>query len=197
MSTLQDAVDQRLGEPPEAEVVEPEAPPLPPGEPPKVHDGSVLAQLRKRAAQLQQQKTVDLPIPGYEREGLFGRYRAVSITRVLEQNNVINPIMPEWFVAADVLATALQELLLRNTDGKLEPFAEGVTLRFDDDLVAALDLHPDQRNARGVLKALLGGGELGESRISTHFMRYQGWLMGGDGVVQEVADLAVGESPGQ
>lgn len=194
--TVTDAVQERLAqappeprepEPPDAEVVA------------EVVPGSVLAQLRARAAELTAQRTVDLPIPGYDALGLHGRYRAVSIAKVFGDANVANPLVPEWQVAADTLARALEQLLLLN-DGKLEPFAPGVTLRFDDDLVAALELHPEGRTARAVLKALLGGGELGESRISAHFMRYQGWLLGGgedDASVREVARDAVGESRGQ
>ena len=190
--TVTDAVQERMA----AQQPEPELPDADVVEPPEVAPGSVLGRLRTRAAQPSAQRTVDLPIPGYDGLGLHGRYRAVSIAKVFGDGNVVNPVMPEWTVAADTLARALEQLLVPNGDGKLEPFAPGVELRFDDDLVAALDLRPEARSARAVLKALCGGGELGESRISAHFMAYQGWLMSGADQVQEVARDAVGEPRG-
>jgi hypothetical protein len=206
---LQDAVDQLhngQAEPvQEADVVEePEVDgpePFAESDDDRIAPGSVLAQLRARARQLAERQTVDLPIPGYDDIGLVGRYTAISLARTLERSNTFNPVMPEWQVAADSLSRALVQLVIRDPEtGELEPFAPGVALRFDDDLVDALGLQPAARTAREVLKALCGGGELGESRISAHFMAYQGWLMGGadtgETPVQEVIDQTLGESRG-
>ena len=68
--------------------------------------------------------------------------------------------------------------------------------RFDDDLVEVLGLQPEARTARAVLVALMGGGELGESRVWAHYMQYQGWLMAGvngEPAESEVVSQAVGE----
>jgi hypothetical protein len=205
---LQDAVDQlhngQADQVQDADVVE-DGPEVDGPEPfaqddDRIAPGSVLAQLRARARQLAQRQTVDLPIPGYDDVGLVGRYGAISLARTLERSNTFNPVMPEWQVAADSLSRALVQLLVRDPEsGELEPFAPGVALRFDDDLVAALGLEPAAHSAREVLKALCGGGELGESRISAHFMAYQGWLMGGaelgETPMQEVIDQTLGEYP--
>ena len=160
--------------------------------------GSILGELRARAAQLAAQQTIDLEIPGYNGV-LVARYAAVSISRIYAQNP--DQLIPKWTVGADTLARALVGLYGRNAHGDPEPLQHDVPTRFDDDLVQMLDLHPGERSARGVLVALCGGGELGESRVWAHYMQYQGWLMAGgddgDAPAQEVVDTLVGEFPGR
>lgn len=186
MSSLQDAITDATGQATEAfDAVEPE---VDPGA-----AGSILRTLRTRAHQLQAETTVDLDIPGYNGV-LVGRYRAISIARVFNGpgGTLRNPIT-EWGVAADALGTALQELYGRSPDtGDLEPLFHDQPARFDDDLVMALDLPaPAAKTARAVLVALLGGGNLGESRVWQHYLEYQAWLT--QGSAAEVADDAVGE----
>lgn len=157
--------------------------------------GSILESLRARAQQLQAEQTIDLEIPGYSGQ-LVGRYRAVSLPRAMSAAGEMNPIMPKWTMAADTLARALEAVYYRDEQGDLSPlYPEPV--RFDDDLVEMFGLRPTEHSARGVLVALCGGAELGESRVWTHYMAYQGWLMaGGDDdapLAQGVADAAVGE----
>jgi hypothetical protein len=159
--------------------------------------GSILESLRARAQQLQAEKHIDLEIPGYHGQ-LWGRYRAVSLARTLTQAGEVNPMVPKWTVAADTLARALEAVYYRNEHGELQPlYPEPV--RYDDELVEMLNLRPAERSARAVLVALCGGGNLGESRVWTHYMAYQGWLMAGDEegetLAQEVARATVGEYP--
>jgi hypothetical protein len=192
---LQDAVNDIVTTPPSlaphSEGVEPEPEP-------EAAPGSVLAALRERAAQLRAEQTVTLDIPGYD--GLLvGKYKAMSLGRVFGKRVDGNtPLNPEWTIAADTLATALDELLMRDApDGDMYPLFTDTPARFDDDLVNALGLHPDARTARAVLVALCGGGALGESRVWAHYMQYQGWLLSGvegEQVEQAVAAMAVGES---
>jgi hypothetical protein len=164
---------------------------------PEAAPGSVLAALRERAAQLRTEQHVHLDIPGYD--GLLvGKYRAVSLGKVFGKRVDGNtPLNPEWTIAADTLATALDELLMRDApDGDTYPIFTDTPARFDDDLVDALGLHPDARTGRAVLVALCGGGALGESRVWAHYMQYQGWLLAGvegENIEQGVAELAVGE----
>jgi hypothetical protein len=157
-----------------------------------VSDESVLALVRVRAAQLATESTVELDIPGYGGV-LVGRYRAISIARVYNgpAGQLRNPLT-DWGVAADALAKALVGLYGRNARGELEPLDHDGETRYDDELVAKLpSLNPAEHTARAVLVALCGGGELGESRVWSHFLAYQGWLT--EGGVQEVAANAVGE----
>ena len=158
--------------------------------------GSVLAELRARAAQLTAQTTVDLEVPGYNGV-LVARYGAVSISRIYAQNP--GELIPKWTVAADTLGRALVGLYGRNANGDPEPLATDGPTRFDDDLVEMLNLHPTERSVRAVLVALCGGGELGESRVWAHYMQFQGWLMAGadgdDAPAQEVVEAVVGEFP--
>lgn len=155
--------------------------------------GSMLDGLRARARKLATENTVDLPIPGYN-EVLVGRYRAVSIAGMMG-DNTINPVLPSWQVAADILATACVGLYGRNAAGELEPLAYDTEVRYDDELIEMLDLQPETRTARGVVVAVMGGGELGQSRASAHFMAYQGWLLAGVDQASEVAESVVGEFP--
>jgi hypothetical protein len=178
MSSLQEAVDGTLGT---------QAPA------PAANTGSVLDAVRQRAAQLGADHSVDLPIPGYD--NLVGRYRAISIARfyqVTGGGQLRNPLS-DWGVGADALGTALESLYGKAPDGELVTLYEsGDPARFDAELATALGLVPDGQSARAVLVALLGGGELGQSRAWSHFLGYQTWLM--EGSAQEVADEAAGES---
>lgn len=193
---IRDAVEAATGETVEfgaLGVEEDAGPALTPAAP-----GSVLAGLRNRAHQLAAEQTVDLEVPGYGGV-LVARYGAVSISRVYAQSP--GELIPKWQVGADALGRALVGLYGRNEAGDLEPLQHDMPTRFDDELVGMLELRPTERSARAVLVALCGGGELGESRVWAHYMAYQGWLMaGGDGdeaPMQEVINLAVGESPGR
>jgi hypothetical protein len=154
-------------------------------------DSSVLAAVRLRAAQLAHDNTVELDIPGYGGV-LVGRYKAISIAKVYggPGGTLRNPLT-EWGVAADALSRALVGLYGRNENGALEPLLRDQDARYDDELAAALNLEPDGQTARAVLVALLGGGELGESRVWQHFLQYQAWVT--EGSAQEVAADAVGE----
>jgi hypothetical protein len=160
--------------------------------------GSVLGELRARAAQLAAQTTIDLEVPGYNGV-LVARYAAVSISRIYAQSP--GELIPKWTVAADTLGRALVGLYGRNGSGEPEPLQYDVPTRFDDELVAMLDLHPAERSVRAVLVALCGGGELGESRVWAHYMQYQGWLMAGvdddEAPAQEVVERVVGEFQGR
>jgi hypothetical protein len=166
---------------------------------PEPAPGSVLAALRERAAQLRSEQTTDLDIPGYN--GLLvGRYKAVSLSRVYAKSGgTETPLNPEWTTAADTLAGALVELFMRDAaeSTELHPLFTDISARFDDDLVSALNLHPDARTGRAVLVALCGGGPLGETRVWAHYMAYQGWLLAGvegEPTEQAVVSQVVGES---
>ena len=117
--------------------------------------GSVLGELRARAAQLAAQQTIDLEVPGYNGV-LVARYGAVSISRIYAQNP--DQLIPKWTVAADTLGRALVGLYGRNEAGEPEPLQHDVPTRFDDELVGMLGLHPTERSTRAVLVALCGGG---------------------------------------
>lgn len=195
---IRDAVDAATGATVAFDAIdgveEDEAPaPIPTSAP-----GSVLDELRARAAQLTAHQTIDLEIPGYNGV-LVARYAAVSISRIYAQNP--DQLIPKWTVGADTLGRALVGLYGRNAHGDLEPLQHDVATRFDDELVAMLDLHPTERNVRAVLVALCGGGEMGESRVWAHYMQYQGWLMAGgddgDAPAHEVVEALVGEFPGR
>jgi hypothetical protein len=160
--------------------------------------GSVLAVLRARAKELREQQTVTLDVPGYD--GYMAcRFKAVSLGRVFsKRNDATTAINPDWTMAADTLGTAVLDVLMRDDPegDTLYPIFKDQPARFDDDLVAALDLQPEGRTARAVLVALCGGGAFGESRVWAYYMQYQGWLIAGvEGEPAEVAAnaQAVGE----
>ena len=189
---LNDALDELVTpqalEPPGAE---------PEPEPENAAPGSVLAALRARAKELREQQTTLLDIPGYDGM-LTARYRAVSLGRIFaKRSDATTPINPDWTMAADVLAGALDELLMRDApDGDLYPLFTDQPARYDDDTVQALGLEVRERSARAVIVALCGGGPLGESRVWSHYMAYQGWLMAGvegETAEAEAARAAVGE----
>ena len=171
------------------EPTEPDAEPAP---------GSVLALLQAKAKALREEKTSDIDIPGYDGY-LVGRYKAVSLGRIFAASNTVEtPLTPEWTTAADTLGKALVELLMRDSpDGDLHPIFKDQVARFDGDTLEALKIPvPPQRTARAAIVALCGGDELGESRVWSLYMQYQGWLMGGAGgepAEGEVARRAVGE----
>jgi hypothetical protein len=194
MAGLGEAINQATGELPEVEQPTRE---MPTAELPAagngVADGSVLAAIRARAAELQEEHTVELPIPGY-RGVLVGVYRAVNPARFnrIDRAGLTSPFT-DWPVAADVLATALVGLYGRNEAGELEPLDPNHETRFDADLATKLpSIKPTANTARAVLVALCGGGERGEGNVWQHFLAYQGWLS--DDAGQEVAEEAVGES---
>ena len=159
--------------------------------------GSVLALLRERAAQLRNEQTTDIDIPGYG--GLLvGRYRAVSLSRVYAKSNgQQTPLNPDIQTASHTLSGALEQLFMRDAPDseELHPLFTDITARFDDDLVDTLNLHPEAHTAAAVLVALCGGGPLGETRVWAHYMQYQGWLLAGDdeSAEQAVVSQAVGE----
>jgi hypothetical protein len=195
---IRDAVEAATGETVEFGAVthaDEDTAPAPPASAP----GSVLSELRARAAQLTAQQTVDLDVPGYNGV-LVARYGASSIGRIYG-NSPENALNPKWTLAADALGRALVGLYGRDAVGDPQPLDFGRDTKFDDDLVEMLDLHPTERTVRAVLVALCGGGELGESRVWAHFMAYQGWLMAGaDGDSSPelaAAEAAVGEFPGR
>jgi len=189
MSGLGDAISQATDQPTrEMSAVELPAP----NGAGAVADSSVLAAVRVRAAQLAQENTVELDIPGYSGV-LVGRYKAISIARVYggQSGQQLRNPLGDWGVAADALARALVGLFGRNEAGELEPLFHDQDARYDDELAGVLELEPTEHTARAVLVALCGGGELGESRVWQHFLMYQSWLT--EGSAQEVAAEAVGE----
>ena len=166
-------------------------------EPEAAAPGSVLAAVRERARKLRTERTVTLDIPGYDGY-LAATFHAVSLGRVFGKRvDGTTPINPEPGMAADVLASAVDDVHIRESpEGALHPVFTDQTARFDDDLVQALDLRPAQRTARAVLMSLCGGEELGESRVYALYMQYQGWLLGGaegNSAESEAARQAVGE----
>jgi hypothetical protein len=158
-------------------------------------DDSIVAFVRQRAAQLHLENTIDIPIPGYDGR-LVGRYKAVSLSRVYSggktDGTLRNP-MAEWGIAADALARALITLCQDRQDGSaLEPLSVGdAPARYDLDFAHRFGLEPAKPTAREVMRELFGGGEQGESRIWSHYLDFQNWLM--EGGAQEVAEEAVGE----
>jgi hypothetical protein len=194
---LNDAVDELVTNSPPLVAPPTVAGDEPEPEPENAAPGSVLAALRARAKQLREEQTVVLDVPGYDGY-LAARYKAVSLGRLFaKRTDATTPINPDWGMAADTLATALVELLMRDApDGDLYPLFTDQPARYDDDTVEALGLEVHERSARAVIVALCGGGALGESRVWAHYMAYQGWLMaGGDGdsAEEEAAREAVGE----
>lgn len=161
---------------------------------------SVLAVIRRRARELREQQTIVLDIPGYDGY-LAARFRAVSIGRIFSKRaDGSNPLSVDWTVAADILGGAVDDVLIRDSpDGEAHPVFTDQTARFDDDLVEALELEPAAQTARAVLVSLCGGEEMGESRVWSLFMQYQGWLVsgvGGDDLTEgDAAGRAVGEYP--
>jgi hypothetical protein len=181
MSSLREAVAEARGEGPEPEAeVEPQ-----------VAAGSVLASVRARAAQLQAEVTVDLPVPGYD--NLVARYSAISISKFNKVGGAeIQIPFLDWRTAADALATALEGLYGLGPTGELAPlYADGSTARYDAELASSLGLAVSEPSARAVMVAVFGGGGKGESRVWTHFLSYQAWLV--EGGAEEVASRAVGE----
>lgn len=181
MSSLREAIAEAHGDPRDDPAPTPE---------PVVADNSVLASVRRRAAALQAETTIDLPIPGYG--NLVGRYHGVSISQFnrLEGGEVRVPFM-DWAVAADALATALTGLYGLTSEETVPLYASGAPALYDLELAQTLGLTPTEHTARGVMVELFGGGEIGQSRIWSHFLSYQAWLM--QGSQEEVANKAVGE----
>lgn len=161
--------------------------------------GSVLSVLRERAAHLRDEQTTDLDVPGYG--GLLvGRFRAVSLGRIYAKaSGTQTPLNPDIQMATHTLSGALEQLFMKDApeSEELHPLFTDIIARLDDDLVDALNLHPEARTAAAVLVALCGGGPLGETRAWALYMQYQGWLLAGvddENAEQAVVSQAVGES---
>jgi hypothetical protein len=195
MSGIRDALEQATGQDTAefdalTEGVEPEPESGPPAAP-----GSVLAAIRARAHDISAEQTIDLELPWYSGK-LWGRYKAIPmrlVYRAKRNGEVANPLM-EPDVAADALAHALVELLGAGPDGELEPLSQDAPMRFDDQLVEALQLEPRERSARGVIYALFAHSGRAEGIVLRHFTEYYTWLSGEDSGSAEIADLAAGES---
>ena len=172
-------------------------PPAPNGTPPEleppsssgpaVEVDSLIVSLRAQAAALRAQQTVNLVIPGYSGQ-LWARYRAINLPGIYITPNGQPRNMADWRVAADALVQALEGIYVRAAAGaELVPLAGAP--RFDDDLVATLELEPAERTARAVAVAAFGGEQLGESRLWGAFLQYQAWLTAtGDTEAPEVAE---------
>lgn len=160
--------------------------------------GSLLADLRKRAAELREDDHIDLDLPGWNGR-LVARYRALD-------RAVLDPLLERAVsrkgegtnAMADALCLAHVELFGRDADGSLVDLFNDQPARLDLDLAEALQLTPTERSARGVLLALFGApNDRAAGLLNTQFRQYAEWLNGevdGTPPTQEVIDDAVGES---
>ena len=124
MMPLQDAVDELVTPPPEAQAVPEVDEPEPESD--AAAPGSVLAVLRERARQLREQQYVNLDVPGYDGY-LVARYRAVSIARVFAGRTDVTALNPDTPLAADTLGQAIEDIYMRDSpDGDdLYPTLQG------------------------------------------------------------------------
>jgi hypothetical protein len=163
-------------------------------------NGSVIANLRRRAAELQVDDHVDLEVPGYDGQ-LVARYRALGmgqVRKMIERAERQGAESWDAYGAADGLAVGLIELFGRREDGSLGPIFTDQPARYDSDLADALGLTVPERTARAVILEVFGGGEKAEWRVGVHFQRYVEWLQGtrdGSAPGRDFAERAVGESP--
>lgn len=162
--------------------------------------GSVIDNLRRRAAELQVDDHVDLEVPGYNGQ-LVARYRALGTgqVRIIAQR-AERQGSDSWdaYGAADGLASGLIELFGRREDNTLAPIFTDQPARYDSDLADALGLVVPERTARAVILAVFGGAPLNEHRIIAHFTEYIEWLQGdrdGSAPSRRYVESAVGESP--
>lgn len=159
--------------------------------------GSLLAQLRKRAAELREDDHIDLELPGWHGR-LKARYKALDravLDPILER--AISGKANATFAMADGLCLALVEFFGVEADGHLVPLFNDEPARLDMELAEVLGLDPQERSARGVLLALFGApNERAAGLLNKQFQLYAEWLNGdvdGTPPSQEVAERAVGE----
>jgi hypothetical protein len=160
--------------------------------------GSLLSDLRKRAAELRDDDHVDLELPGWNGR-LVARYRALEraqldplLERAMGKHGDATAAM------ADALCLAHVELFGVDVDGSYVELFADQPARFDLDLAEALQLTPQERTARGVLLAVFGApNERAAGLVNAQFREYAEWLNGevdGTPPTQEVINTAVGES---
>src|SRR5438093_471439 len=104
---------------------------------------SVLAQLRELRTQLQQERHIDVDVPGYQGV-LRARYRPLSYERlraIAERTRKApgTEAGRELALAAESLIAACEVMLVRQNDGSYEPLEHGGTpVRYDEHLAEAL-----------------------------------------------------------
>lgn len=164
---------------------------------------SVLTQLRELRTELQQERHIDLDVPGYKGV-LRARYRPLSYERLRaiterSQKTTGTAAGKELALAADALVEACEAMLVRQDDGSYEPLEDdGIPVRYDHRLASALNIsNPEgdgQTEPRMVLYETFGGLPNGaDMRVVMHFQQFSEF----QGMIEsEVDESLVGESRG-
>jgi hypothetical protein len=162
--------------------------------PPKT--SSLLDALRARRAEMLDEQTTDLLVPGYNgmlalRVGpLTGREQSRLTSRMAQSKSPDR----EATYNADTLITATRELVVRNTEGEpwqsLGSLNGGDPVGIDDRLVELLDLKPAALTARATLRALFALAPSPDIAINLASAEYITWA---GGITEDVDADYVGE----
>jgi hypothetical protein len=165
---------------------------------------SVLGQLRELREQLQQERHLDLNVPGYSGV-LRARYSPLSYERLRSIGDKARKASTteagrELVLAAESLVAACEGMYFRKEDGSYEPLVNdtGKVVKYDKDLANALGVEnpagDGEIEPRMVVYEVFGGLHNGaDLRVITHFQQFGAWQGTGD---EEVDEQLVGESNG-
>lgn len=154
--------------------------------------GSVLAQLRRRREALQQERHIDLEVPGYDGM-LLARYRPVAWERLREINERAEKTLrsnprKDLIASADVLISACECILYREEKGgdTAKVLGGDSPMRFDKRLAETMGI-PEASTARQVLFGIFAD----DLSVTSTYVELLEWQGEGD---VEVDDELVGES---
>lgn len=124
-------------------------------------EGSILSELRAERQALTHKRTLDLPVPGYQR--MVARYKAIDyaiIDKIEARARKSQGPMADLNAAADVLAQTCIGIFLREDNGELLPLNEQLErwgddpIRYDARLAEAVGVEPGK--ARTIIHNVFG-----------------------------------------
>jgi len=148
----------------------------------RTDNGSLLSRIRERRAQLQEERHLDLDIPGYDGM-LVARYRPLpwdEVKKIGEKVEKSKNPRKELYAMADVLVRACDSIWFRDPEtNELRPVQSGEPVRYDDRLAEALGFTAD--SARQVLLATFNN----DLAVTAHHMEAAEWMQASDVEVNE------------
>ena len=154
---------------------------------------SLIAELRQRRAELAEEQTLELLIPGYGGKLALrlGPINGATQSALLERLAKSKDRERDFNLNADYLVAACREIVGRERwEDPWTPLGELAqtegTIKLDDRLVELLQLEPASRTAREVLRALYSGAPSAEVAITLAGGEYVQWAGAANVEVDEV-----------
>lgn len=135
------------------------------------------ARLRDRRENIAKERTIDLPIPGYDGE-LIARYQRVEypvIRRIIEKmqkQKAATGDRADLYAMIDTIVAACKEILYKSEDGKLTRLSPNGPVRFDRTLAEGLGFQAE--TARQIVLEVFNN----ELAIGAHHSDLMEWLQG-------------------